>query len=320
MGKAGGIIGIIAGVFGIFAAAATLFMGGLGSAFETEGANTIIGLGWGGLFFSFLVVIFGAVAFGRPKGAGIGLVASSIAGAILGGTLVAIFMALSLIGGILCLAGARNQAGSEISVSEVQGAPWSNGRMVLYAIFSLAFPLIGVVGGIFGMLKAHTRRQGAALLFLAFTGILGYAFLLPHEKGHDGKPSAQASKVEPVASLPASAPQAAVDDTGPCRGLDQSITSDQIECLDRKYAIADRQLNDAYKALRANLDETGRAELKAEQIAWIKEKEKECDDAGKEFAGGTLETVTVKDCLVQKTAKRTAYLNSRNQPSSRRIP
>ncbi|WP_225624331.1 hypothetical protein [Thermoanaerobacterium thermosaccharolyticum] len=45
MKKAGGIISLIAGVISIFAAIATLLVGGVGSAFEAEGANTVIGLG-----------------------------------------------------------------------------------------------------------------------------------------------------------------------------------------------------------------------------------------------------------------------------------
>jgi hypothetical protein len=110
MHKAGGIIGIIAGVFGVFAALTTLFVGGIGSAFNADGASTVVGLGWGGVLFSFLTIVCGAVVFAKPKGAGIALVISSILGAVLGGTIVAIFMALSLIGGILAIIGAKGYA------------------------------------------------------------------------------------------------------------------------------------------------------------------------------------------------------------------
>ena len=106
MQKAGGIIALIAGIFGIFAAGATLFMGGLGGAMEAEGANTVVGLGWGGVFFSFLTIVLGAVAMGaKSKKPGIFLIISSSLGAVLGGTLVAVFMVLALIGGILTLFG-----------------------------------------------------------------------------------------------------------------------------------------------------------------------------------------------------------------------
>ncbi|MCK8516063.1 hypothetical protein M0534_06960 [Methylonatrum kenyense] len=104
MRKAGGIIALIAGIFGIFAAFTTLFVGGMGSAFEAEGAATVVGLGWGGVIFSFLVVILGAVCMGaKSKAPGVLLIIASIFGAVLGGTLVALFMVLALIGGILAL-------------------------------------------------------------------------------------------------------------------------------------------------------------------------------------------------------------------------
>lgn len=111
MRKAGGIIALIAGIFGTLAAIFTLLIGGLGAAFEAEGASTIVGLGWGGVAFSFLTIVFGAIAIGaNSKIPGILLIVSAILGAILGGTLVAIFMVLALIGGVLATLGARKKA------------------------------------------------------------------------------------------------------------------------------------------------------------------------------------------------------------------
>ena len=104
MQKAGGIIALVAGIFGIIAAGVTLFVGGIGSVVEAEGASTVIGLGWGGVAFSFLTIILGAVAIGaKSRWPGILLIVSAIAGAILGGTLVAIFMALAAVGGIVAV-------------------------------------------------------------------------------------------------------------------------------------------------------------------------------------------------------------------------
>jgi len=106
MKKAGGIIALIAGIFGIIAAIATMFIGGVGAAFGGEGAETVIGLGWGGILFSFLTIIFGAIAMNaKSKVPGISLIICAIAGSILGGTFVAIFMVLALIGGILTVIG-----------------------------------------------------------------------------------------------------------------------------------------------------------------------------------------------------------------------
>jgi len=103
MGKAGGIIAIIAGVLGILAGFSTLFLGGLGSAFDAQGAGTIVGFGWAGIAASMLVVVGGGIALVKARIGGIAIVVVAIAGGMLGGTLVAICMALALLGGILAV-------------------------------------------------------------------------------------------------------------------------------------------------------------------------------------------------------------------------
>lgn len=109
MRKAGGIIALIAGIFAVFAAGFTLLVGGVAGAVEAENASMVIGLGWGGVLFSFLTIVLGAVAMGaKSRMPGVLLILCAIAGAILGGTFVAIFMALALIGGILALFGGKS--------------------------------------------------------------------------------------------------------------------------------------------------------------------------------------------------------------------
>ncbi len=104
MRKAGGIIALIAGIFGIIAAVVTLFIGGIGGAFGASGHSMVIGLGWGGILFSFLVIVFGAIIIGSiSKIYPILLIISSVLGMILGGTIVAIFMILSFIGGLIAV-------------------------------------------------------------------------------------------------------------------------------------------------------------------------------------------------------------------------
>lgn len=110
MQKAGGIIALVAGIFGIFAAVFTLAVGGLGAGLEAEGASTVIGLGWGGVAFSFLTIILGAVALGaKGRLPGILLMICAIAGAILGGTLVAVFMVLAFVGGMISTIGSSKK-------------------------------------------------------------------------------------------------------------------------------------------------------------------------------------------------------------------
>lgn len=136
---AGGILGILGGLFGVGAAIVTLFFGGLGAAVGAESGNSVIGLGWGGLFFSFLALIFAAVAFARPRGAGLGLMISAVLGMFLGGTIVAMCMLLSLVGGVLAfIDGKRGAAASGASKSKK--ALWIGGAAVLaiFAIVSLS--------------------------------------------------------------------------------------------------------------------------------------------------------------------------------------
>ena len=111
MRKAGGIIGLIAGIFGFLAAVATLLLGGVGSAVNAHNANTVINLGWGGVLFSFLAIVLGAVAMGaKGRIPGILLMICAVLGAILGGTLVAVCMALALVGGLLATLGGKQPA------------------------------------------------------------------------------------------------------------------------------------------------------------------------------------------------------------------
>lgn len=120
MNKAGGIIAIIAGIFGIFAAGFTLLFGGLASAFNAHGSGTVVALGWGGVGFSFLTIVFGALALSGIRWAGIGIIICAIAGAILGGTLVAVFMVLSLIGGILVLIDSKSRKSQNLNTATPQ--------------------------------------------------------------------------------------------------------------------------------------------------------------------------------------------------------
>jgi uncharacterized protein YecT (DUF1311 family) len=99
-----------------------------------------------------------------------------------------------------------------------------------------------------------------------------------------------------------------VEASGVCKGLDLAVTVAQSECVSRKFAIADKKLNDEYKRLMGSLSAERQAELKSSQRAWIKEKEQTCVDAGKEFEGGTLQPIVIADCKVRMTEERNTFL------------
>ncbi|MGB7815371.1 MAG: hypothetical protein WBL28_03365 [Methylotenera sp.] len=127
MGKSGGIIAIIAGILGLLPAALTLMLGGLGAAFQADRANSVIAFGWGGIFFCFLTIVFGAIAINEKnsKMPGILIVISSILGAIYGGKLVAVLMVLAFVGGMLAMLGSSvtdTNATSKVTVNDVNTA------------------------------------------------------------------------------------------------------------------------------------------------------------------------------------------------------
>ncbi len=100
-----------------------------------------------------------------------------------------------------------------------------------------------------------------------------------------------------------------VEQEGPCKGLDLTVTSSQLECLDKKFEIADLSLNDSYKRVISGLDGDRKAALKKEQVVWIKEKESKCATAGADV-GGQMALVVAADCKLQMTESRLAYLKN----------
>lgn len=137
MKKSGGIIAIIAGVLGVIAAFITLFVGGLGSAFNAENGQTVVGLGWLGILASILVIVFGATALSATKKtSSVLLILTSIFGAIFGGMIVAIFMALSLIGGLLAFFGTNTQIQTAQNVvPDGQSLALQNGKKSNKAVY-----------------------------------------------------------------------------------------------------------------------------------------------------------------------------------------
>ena len=125
MQKAGGIIALIAGILGFIAAIVTLMAGGLVAGLENvsdsdNSASSQIGaFGLLGILFSFLTIIFGAIAMGtKTRIVGYLLIVCSIVGAISGGTLVAVCMALALAGGIVATIGVKANKNEPDNLSE----------------------------------------------------------------------------------------------------------------------------------------------------------------------------------------------------------
>jgi hypothetical protein len=123
MQKSGGIIALVGGIFGTIAAIFTLLAGGFvaglegasaslsDTAVDASASTQIAGFGAMGLLFSFLTIVFAAIAMNaKSKKPGLILIACAIVGAVTGGTFVAVCMVLTLAGGIVATIGAKPQA------------------------------------------------------------------------------------------------------------------------------------------------------------------------------------------------------------------
>ncbi|PGY16301.1 DUF4064 domain-containing protein [Bacillus cereus] len=95
------VLGLIGGIFGIICAFIALMIGGMGAAFEAEGANTIIGLGWGAVGLSILGIVGCVVVKKNAKVGGIMMTVASIGGFICISIFYLLPGVLLLIGGLM---------------------------------------------------------------------------------------------------------------------------------------------------------------------------------------------------------------------------
>ncbi|HPT50375.1 MAG TPA: lysozyme inhibitor LprI family protein [Accumulibacter sp.] len=80
---------------------------------------------------------------------------------------------------------------------------------------------------------------------------------------------------------------------------------DGLYCLNKVYHEADDELNEKYKTLSGKLDANGKKALKAGQLAWIGERNRNCSKReGTEFYVNL-------DCATTTTIKRSQFLQDR---------
>ncbi|WP_346817212.1 DUF4064 domain-containing protein [Bacillus paramobilis] len=95
------VLGLIGGIFGIICAFIALLIGGMGAAFEAEGANTIIGLGWGAVGLSILGIVGSVMVRNKAKVGGIMMTIAAIGGFICISIVYLLPGVLLLIGGLM---------------------------------------------------------------------------------------------------------------------------------------------------------------------------------------------------------------------------
>lgn len=81
-----------------------------------------------------------------------------------------------------------------------------------------------------------------------------------------------------------------------------------LQCSNLEFEVADKELNTIYKLARANLLAERKAVLKKEQIAWIKDKERFCEEETKAAMTPRFRDAANNFCLADLTRKRTEHL------------
>lgn len=82
------------------------------------------------------------------------------------------------------------------------------------------------------------------------------------------------------------------------------------ECLDERYAQANRELNRAYTQLRSKLDTPRQATLRDAQRAWIAFRDTSAEFEAGEEKGGSLYSITYLSVLLSKTEQRVDELKT----------
>lgn len=98
-----------------------------------------------------------------------------------------------------------------------------------------------------------------------------------------------------------------------CAGQDYQVADDELNAVYKKAVAAagamDAELKDIDEQLAGAVDA-----LKRGQRAWIGYRDGQCDLAGFEARGGSMEPMLVSGCLADLTRKRTAELKAFYEP------
>ena len=82
------------------------------------------------------------------------------------------------------------------------------------------------------------------------------------------------------------------------------------DCTSAEYHRLDAKLNQRYKSLMRSLPKAKANALRLSERRWLAERKRTCDVAGKEEAGGTLETLMIDSCYLESLAGRVDLLKA----------
>lgn len=94
---------------------------------------------------------------------------------------------------------------------------------------------------------------------------------------------------------------------------DCSKAADQTSmnlCSEKRYAAADKALNEAYKGLTARVDPDGKAALDKAESRWVAFRDAQCDFETMGSRGGSVHPFVRNLCLTDLTEGQTRRLNA----------
>ncbi len=220
------IIGIIGSLAGIGGALFALTVGGISGAFGAEGAEMVVGLGWAAIVISIVALVAAALAIARPVEAGITMIIAGVAGIISISVAYVVGGPLLIVAGILSIIGKKELIGTStitLTDTEYRNCPYCGEEVksmaikcrhcktdleptkgdneesmlsVGWIIGTILLPIIGMVGGIYGLIKS--RRGAGGLLGISFLAwILAIIVLGPYITNSIVEESVTPSESEP---------------------------------------------------------------------------------------------------------------------------
>lgn len=93
-----------------------------------------------------------------------------------------------------------------------------------------------------------------------------------------------------------------------CMNEASGSTLPMRQCMGDEHDAWDKQLNQIYQALMASRSAAAKVQLRDDERAWLKRTQHQCDHAGDDEAGGTLQNVEIDQCYLDETIRRTVYL------------
>lgn len=113
-----------------------------------------------------------------------------------------------------------------------------------------------------------------------------------------------------LAALPAAAaPAQPVSEVPPATCETQATTVEMVDCAGWHYSIAERWLDQEYKATAAGMEPAAKERLREAQRAWLKFRDAQCALEREAAEGGTIAPILEIDCRTELTRERARVLS-----------